>query len=192
MHERRKSNCTIKLFGIMTDDYRFMKLLRCREGGISKWVSSIAIHNELLRRGRKVSKSEPFIRCAELHCTICIGHRLVNIDGGQCLTPSRHHTTCYQSGICKQEPCHLPLQDLVEELAKPWNVPRKLNQQTYERDAEGQLIKEPTIPFEYHDGYLSVYYQSNNYQASLPLPSNTAAACILCRCRAFVACTAIR
>ena len=31
-------------------------LVRCcrREGGVSKWVSSIAIHNELLRRGRKV------------------------------------------------------------------------------------------------------------------------------------------
>jgi hypothetical protein len=29
--------------------------LRCREGGVSKWVSSIAIHNELLRRGRKVA-----------------------------------------------------------------------------------------------------------------------------------------
>jgi len=55
-------------------------------------------------------------------------------------------------------------QDLVEELAKPWNVPRKINQYTYERNQNGELIKEPTIPFEYHDGYLSVYYQSNNYQ----------------------------
>lgn len=34
----------------------------------------------------------------------------------------------------------------------------------FERDEEGNLIKEATIPFEYHDGYLSVYYQSNNYQ----------------------------
>lgn len=55
----------------------------------------------------------------------------------------------------------------MEALSKPWNVPRKLNQQTFERDADGQLIKEHTIPFEYHDGYLSVYYQSNNYQVRL-------------------------
>ena len=38
------------------------------------------------------------------------------------------------------------------------------DQATYERDENGNLIKEATVPFEYHDGYLSVYYQSNNYQ----------------------------
>jgi hypothetical protein len=43
-------------------------------------------------------------------------------------------------------------------------VGRKADQATYERDSGGALIKEATIPFEYHGGYLSVYYQSNNYQ----------------------------
>lgn len=73
---RGASHCTTRLFGILEDSYRFMKHLRCREGGISKWVSSIAIHNELMRRGRMVSRSKPFIRSAELHCTACIRHRL--------------------------------------------------------------------------------------------------------------------
>ena len=50
-------------------------------------------------------------------------------------------------------------QDLVEALSQPWYVGRKADQSTYERNAQGGLIKEPTIPFEYHDGYLSVYYQ---------------------------------
>ena len=50
-------------------------------------------------------------------------------------------------------------QDLVEALSQPWYVGRKADQSTYERDAQGALIKEATIPFEYHDGYLSVYYQ---------------------------------
>lgn len=56
------------------------------------------------------------------------------------------------------------LQDLVEVLSKPWYVGRKIDQARFERDEAGNLIKEATIPFEYHDGYLSVYYQSNNYQ----------------------------
>lgn len=56
------------------------------------------------------------------------------------------------------------LQDLVEVLSQPWYVGRKLDQARFERDEDGKLIKEATIPFEYHDGYLSVYYQSNNYQ----------------------------
>lgn len=49
-------------------------------------------------------------------------------------------------------------------LSKPWYVGRKIDQARFERDEAGNLIKEATIPFEYHDGYLSVYYQSNNYQ----------------------------
>ncbi|EIE24910.1 Clavaminate synthase-like protein [Coccomyxa subellipsoidea C-169] len=90
-----------------TDLISLLSLTNAKEGGVSKWVSSIAIHNELLRRGRK---------------------------------------------------------DLVEVLSKPWYVGRKLDQARFERDEAGNLIKEATIPFEYHDGYLSVYYQSNNYQ----------------------------
>ena len=68
------------------------------------------------------------------------------------------HSRCATIRLC------LPEQDLVEELSKPWYVGRKADQATYERDSNGALIKEATVPFEYHDGYLSVYYQSNNYQ----------------------------
>lgn len=37
-----------------TDIISLLCLSAAQEGGASKWVSSIAIHNELLRRGRKV------------------------------------------------------------------------------------------------------------------------------------------
>ena len=38
-----------------TDLIALLSLSAAKEGGDSKWVSSLAIHNELLRRGRKVS-----------------------------------------------------------------------------------------------------------------------------------------
>ena len=38
-----------------TDLIALLALNKAKSGGSSKWVSGIAIHNELLRRGRKVS-----------------------------------------------------------------------------------------------------------------------------------------
>lgn len=37
-----------------TDLIALLSLNKAKEGGESKWVSALAIHNELLRRGRKV------------------------------------------------------------------------------------------------------------------------------------------
>ena len=37
-----------------TDLIALLSITKAKEGGESKWVSSVAIHNELLRRGRKV------------------------------------------------------------------------------------------------------------------------------------------
>lgn len=37
-----------------TDLIALLSVTAAKEGGESKWVSGIAIHNELLRRGRKV------------------------------------------------------------------------------------------------------------------------------------------
>ena len=38
-----------------TDLIALLSVTAAKEGGESKWVSGIAIHNELLRRGRKVN-----------------------------------------------------------------------------------------------------------------------------------------
>ena len=38
-----------------TDLIVLLSLNKAKSGGTSKWVSAVAIHNELLRRGRKVS-----------------------------------------------------------------------------------------------------------------------------------------
>lgn len=38
------------------------------QGGDSRWVSSVTIHNELLRRGRQVRDSQP-LRLLNLHCS---------------------------------------------------------------------------------------------------------------------------
>ncbi|KAK9812337.1 hypothetical protein WJX73_003313 [Symbiochloris irregularis] len=92
-----------------TDLIALVSLTNAKRGGESKWVSGVAIHNELLRRGRK---------------------------------------------------------DLVEVLSDPkqWNTPRKLDQSAYERNADGTFAGyEPTPPFEYHDGYLTVHYSVGNY-----------------------------
>ena len=40
-----------------TDLITLLSLNKAKSGGASKWVSSVAIHNELLRRGRKVCLS---------------------------------------------------------------------------------------------------------------------------------------
>lgn len=37
-----------------TDLIALVSLTKAKSGGESKWVSGVAIHNELLRRGRKV------------------------------------------------------------------------------------------------------------------------------------------
>ena len=37
-----------------TDLIALLSLNKAKSGGASKWVSAVAIHNELLRRGRKV------------------------------------------------------------------------------------------------------------------------------------------
>ncbi|KAK9813026.1 hypothetical protein WJX72_007708 [[Myrmecia] bisecta] len=94
----------------VTDLISLLSLTAAKEGGESKWVSGVAIHNELIRRGRK---------------------------------------------------------DLVAELSKlnTWLVPKKADQAQYLRNPNGTFVGfEDTPPFEYHDGYLSVYFQSNNYQ----------------------------
>ena len=47
---------------------------------------------------------------------------------------------------------------------KVWNTPRKRDQATFERKEDGSFAGyEPTPPFEYHDGYLSVHFSTNNY-----------------------------
>ena len=58
------------------------------------------------------------------------------------------------------------LQDLVEALSdvNAWNTPRKVDQATFERKPDGTFAGfERTPPFEYHDGYLSVHFATNNY-----------------------------
>ena len=58
------------------------------------------------------------------------------------------------------------MQDLVEVLSntKIWNTPRKIDQAAFDRNSDGSFAGwEPTPPFEYHDGYLSVHFATNNY-----------------------------
>eukprot|EP00891_Asterochloris_glomerata_P005068 jgi/Astpho2/5068/Aster-x0233 len=93
-----------------TDLIALLSLSAAKEGGDSKWVSSLAIHNELLRRGRK---------------------------------------------------------DLVEVLSTPgiWKTPLKNDQASYQRNADGSLKGyEAVVPFEYHDGYLTIHFESHKYQ----------------------------
>ena len=47
-----------------TDLIALVSVTAAPEGGESKWVSAIAIHNELLRRGRKVHTVSTFCGCA--------------------------------------------------------------------------------------------------------------------------------
>lgn len=71
-------------------------------------------------------------------------------------------------------------QDLVEALSdrNAWNTPRKLDQAAYERNPDGSFAGyEPTPPFEYHDGYLHVHFDTNRYQVRLVGLQRT------CRCR---------
>ncbi|KAK9845169.1 hypothetical protein WJX84_011671 [Apatococcus fuscideae] len=92
-----------------TDLIALLSLTAAPKGGESKWVSSLAIHNELLRQGRK---------------------------------------------------------DLVEALSakNTWFIPRKYDQATWERTPDGQYAGyEEIVPFEYHDGYLSVYFNNGNF-----------------------------
>ena len=68
---------------------------------------------------------------------------------------------------CKAAESCSGLQDLVEVLSDPkaWQTPRKRDQALYERTADGKFAGfEPTPPFEYHDGYLTVHFASANYQ----------------------------
>ncbi|KAK9809629.1 hypothetical protein WJX73_008948 [Symbiochloris irregularis] len=93
-----------------TDLVALLSVTAAKQGGESKWVSGIAIHNELLRRGRK---------------------------------------------------------DLVEALSdeQAWRIPTKHDQATYKRNADGSFQGHELMPpFHYHDGYLSIYFQTNNYQ----------------------------
>ncbi|KAK9863979.1 hypothetical protein WJX84_007599 [Apatococcus fuscideae] len=92
-----------------TDLIALLSVTAAPKGGESKWVSSIAIHNELLRQGRK---------------------------------------------------------DLVEALSvkNSWFIPRKYDQATWERSPDGHYAGfEEIVPFEYHDGYLSVYFNNGNF-----------------------------
>ena len=50
-----------------TDLIALLSISTAKEGGVSKWVSAVAIHNELLRRGRKASLILP---CRKSHCTV--------------------------------------------------------------------------------------------------------------------------
>ena len=48
---------------------------------------------------------------------------------------------------------------------KAWNVPQKHDQAAFKRNADGSHAGyELNPPFHYHDGYLSVYFQTNYYQ----------------------------
>ena len=49
-----------------TDLIALLSISAAPEGGESKWVSAVAIHNELLRRGRKVSSTCPCKACRDL------------------------------------------------------------------------------------------------------------------------------
>lgn len=58
-------------------------------------------------------------------------------------------------------------QDLVEVLSdeKAWNVPIKHDQATYKRKEDGTFEGHELMPpFLYHDGWLSIYWQTANYQ----------------------------
>lgn len=54
-----------------TDLIALLSIGAAKEGGESKWVSSIAIHNELLRRGRKV------------RCCVCTYHTLYGMTSNK-------------------------------------------------------------------------------------------------------------
>ena len=59
------------------------------------------------------------------------------------------------------------VQDLVEALSdeKAWNVPKKHDQSAYQRNPDGSFVGfERMPPFRYHDGWLSIYWQTANYQ----------------------------
>ncbi len=51
-------------------------------------------------------------------------------------------------------------QDLVEVLSKPFKLPKMVTQTLVYRNEKGEVEFEEIVPFQYHDGYLSVYFQS--------------------------------
>ena len=56
---------------------------------------------------------------------------------------------------------------LVEALSdeQAWKIPIKHDQAAYQRNTDGGFAGyELMPPFQYHNGYLSVYFQTNNYQ----------------------------
>ena len=61
------------------------------------------------------------------------------------------------------------MQDLVQALSDPsaWHTPRKIDQALYERNQDGSFAGfEPTPPLEYHNGYLTVHFDSSKYQVN--------------------------
>ena len=45
-----------------------------------------------------------------------------------------------------------------------WTTPRKKDQAAFDRHPDGSFVGfESTPPFEYHNGYLSVHFDTNNY-----------------------------
>ena len=61
-----------------TDLIALLSISTAKEGGVSKWVSAVAIHNELLRRGRQVCllPISSAIFLIELHhVSMICGHR---------------------------------------------------------------------------------------------------------------------
>ena len=45
-----------------------------------------------------------------------------------------------------------------------WKTPRKKDQAAFDRNSDGSFVGfEYTPPFEYHDGYLTVHFDSSNY-----------------------------
>lgn len=73
-----------------TDLIALLSIGAAPQGGESKWVSAVAIHNELLRRGRKVRISTVHLLEAwcQKHCTKSLLHT------------KQHHrasTTCYDT-----------------------------------------------------------------------------------------------
>lgn len=56
-----------------TDLIALLSLTNAKSGGESKWVSGLAIHNELLRRGRKVCFASFSSSCWEKTCACIAG-----------------------------------------------------------------------------------------------------------------------
>jgi hypothetical protein len=58
-----------------TDLIALLSIGKAKDGGVSQWVSAVAIHNELLRQGRKVSPPPPYRKPTRQDTFVMVGRQ---------------------------------------------------------------------------------------------------------------------